>query len=197
MKKIIFSLVALLSLFVTQLQAAETYNFDPYHTAVSFKINHFGYSNPSGKWYANGTLIYDEANVANSKVNVIIKVGDIVTGIPKLDEHLLGKDFFNVAEFPTATFVSDKIKAKGKDKLVVTGNLTLHGVTKPVTLYVTINKIAVNPFFNKKVIGISASGEIKRSDFGISAYLPDLGDKVTLDIEAEAQLADIPPAAKR
>ncbi len=167
--------------------AAETYTLDPTHTYVQWRISHFGFSHPSGKWLATGTLVLDEAKPENSKVKVVIRTADIVTGIPKLDEHLKGPLFFDVAKFPTATFVSDKIDVTGKNTAKVSGTLTLHGVSKPMTLDVVLNKVGENPITNKMAAGFSAVAKIKRSDFGIIALAPGVGDEVQLNIEAEAQ----------
>lgn len=169
--------------------AAETYTLDPGHTYVLWHIKHFGYSTQSGKWYASGKLILDKDKPENSKVNADIKIADIVTGIPKLDTHLKGKDFFDVQKFPTATFVSDKVDVTGAKTANVHGILTLHGVAKPVTLAVTLNQDSVSPMTNKPTVGFTATTTIKRSDFGISAYLPGLGDEVKIDIESEASTA--------
>ncbi len=170
-------------------QAAETYKLDPYHTQVVWSINHFGFSNPSGKFASiDGTLILDEAKPENSKVEATITIANLFTGIEKLNEHLLGDTFFDAKKFPTATFASDKVEVTGKDTAKVTGNLTLHGVTKPVVLDVTLNKIGEN-MMHKKTAGFSASTTLKRSDFGISSYLPGLGDDVKIGIESEANLA--------
>lgn len=192
MKRLLTKLLVISALLlpVTQsVQAAETYKLDSGHTYVLWHISHFGFSNPSGKWYANGTLVLDEAKPQNSKVDVIINTADINTGIAKLDEHLKGKDFFNVDQFPTATFVSNKVNVTGKNTAKVQGTLTLHGVAKPVTLDVTLNKAGMSPVSNKKTVGFTASTKIKRSDFGITAYLPGLGDEVKINIEAEASPA--------
>jgi polyisoprenoid-binding protein YceI len=151
----------------------ETFQLDPGHTYVLWRISHFGFSYPAGKWMANGT----------------IKIGEIDTGNPKLNEHLLSKAFFDVAQFPTATFVSDKVNLTGKDTAKVTGVLTLHGVSKPVTLNVKLNKIGTNPITEKKAIGFSATTELKRSDFGMETLLPALGNEIKLNIEAEGELA--------
>jgi polyisoprenoid-binding protein YceI len=164
----------------------QAYTLDPTHTFVLFHINHMGFSNQVGKWQANGALTLDETALQNSKVNVTIQVADIVTGIDKLNEHLKGDQFFDVTHFPTATFVSNKVTVTGKNTAKVDGALTLHGVTKPVTLNVKINKIAVSPITQKKTVGFSATTQIKRSDYGIMAYLPGLADEVKLNIEGEA-----------
>lgn len=174
--------------------AADTYKFDGSHTAVTFHIDHFGFSKPSGKFMnVEGTLVLDEKNPSNSKVNVTIPVTEINTGVAKLDEHLKNKDFFDVAQFPTATFVSEKVDVKDATSATVTGNLTLHGVTKPVVLDVKLNKLGEN-FMKKQTAGFTATTTIKRSDFGISAYLPGLGDDVKIDIESEANKEDAAPA---
>ena len=183
LKTIIFFILFLPSTFIF---AAETYTFDPTHTYVLWHISHFGFSNPSGKWMANGSLVLDEAKPQNSKVNVVINVGDIITGIPELDKHLKGVNFFDVAQYPTATFISNKVNVTGKKTAKVQGILTVHGVSKPVTLNVELNKMGENPVTNKTSVGFSASTTINRSDFGISSFLPGLSDKVKLDIEAEA-----------
>lgn len=168
--------------------AADAYKLDPMHTAITWHINHFGFSNPSGKFMnVDGTLVLDPKNPAASKVSVTIPVADINTDIPALDEHLKSKDFFDVATFPTATFTSTSVDVTDKNKAVVHGNLTLHGVTKPIVLNVKLNKIGDN-MFKKQTAGFSATAVIKRSDFGISAYLPGLGDEVRLNIESEANL---------
>ena len=189
LSRVCFAIATFFLFFALPLEAqaaADTYTFDPNHTYVLWHVNHFGFSNPSGKWLADGTLVIDETKPQDSKVNVIIKTASIDTGIPKLDEHLKGPQFFDVAQFPTATFVSDKVTVTGKNTAKVSGILTVHGVSKPVTLDVTLNKVGVSPITNKKTAGFTASTTIKRSDFGITAYLPGLGDDVTINIEAEA-----------
>lgn len=112
MKKIFSPCVLLLStLFCANpVFSADNYTLDPMHTAVLWHINHFGFSNPSGKWMASGTLVLDEAAPKNSKVNATIQTANIITGIPELDKHLSGPLFFDVKQFPTATFVSTKIE---------------------------------------------------------------------------------------
>lgn len=174
---------------VSALAAAETYTLDPQHTFVLWHISHFGFSNPSGKWFANGTLVIDEAKPQTSKVNVIIKTADISTGLQELDDHLKGLLFFNVTKYPTATFVSDKVDVTGKNMAKVHGILTVHGVSSPITLNVMLNKMGVNPINNKQTIGFTAKATLNRSDFGINTLLPGLSDAVQLDIEAEAYKA--------
>ncbi|MBL0320417.1 MAG: YceI family protein [Alphaproteobacteria bacterium] len=169
--------------------AAETYKLDPNHTAVVWHISHFGFSNPSGKFMnIVGTLVLDEKKPENSKIEVAIPTDGGVSGVPKLDEHLKTKDFFNVEKYPSATYVSNSVEMTGKDTAKVHGKLTLLGVTKPVVLDVKLNKIGDN-MMKKKTAGFTATAQIKRSDFGMTTYLPGLGDDVTLSIETEATIS--------
>lgn len=169
--------------------ATEQYTLDDSHSYVGWQISHFGFSHPSGKWMATGTLELDKDSPQKSKVNVTINVADFITGIPKLDEHLKSEEFFDVDKYPTATFVSNKVTVTGKDTAKVQGDLTLHGVTKPVTLNVKLNEADVSPISKKMTAGFTATAIINRSDFGIKAYLPGLGDEVKLNIEVEAYKA--------
>jgi polyisoprenoid-binding protein YceI len=192
MKKIIakIAIIAGIScLFAGPAFAADTYKIDPSHSYVLWHINHFGFSNPSGKWMAEGTLTLDEKNPQNSKVDVTINVANVITGIPELDDHLRKDVFFDVKKFPTATFVSNKVVVTGKDAAKVSGILTVHGVSKPITLIVKLNKVGVNPITEKKTAGFTASTTLKRSDYNISTLLPGLGDEVKINIEAEAYKA--------
>jgi len=181
-------LIAGLLMLSATARAADTYTLDPTHTAVTWSINHFGFSNPWGKFsMITGSLTLDEAAPQNSKVTVTIPTAELATGIPKLDEHLKSADFFDIVSYPTATFVSNKVTLTGKDTANVEGILTLHGVSKLEVLNVTLNKIGQN-MMNKKTAGFSATTTIKRSDFGITKFLPMLGDDVKLYIESEANM---------
>lgn len=172
-------------------QAAETYAFDPTHTNIVWHANHFGFSNPSGRFgVTEGKLVLDEAAPQNSTVEVTIDVNGLVTGIEAFDTHLKSADFLDTAQFPTATFKSTAVEVTGEKTAKVTGDLTLHGVTKPVTLDMTLNKIDNNPLINKKTAGFSGKIVLKRSDFGISAYVPNVSDEVTIQIEAEANIVE-------
>jgi polyisoprenoid-binding protein YceI len=179
-------LIALLAI-PNKAQAADTYTFDPSHTSVIWKVAHMGFSAPHGIFSnIEGTLLFDEADVSKSKVDVVVKTDGISTGIKKFDDHLKNADFFDVEKFPEAKFVSTQVKKTGKKTGKVTGDLTLNGVTKPVTLDVTFNKKAPHPMNQKPTVGFSATGVIKRSEFGIKYALPAVGDDVTIQIEAEA-----------
>lgn len=184
-------LIPFIALLASYSYAAEKFTLDPQHSYVRWEVSHFGFSSPSGKWLANGTLDLDEKDPAKSKVEVTIDVENIITGIPDLDKHLRGALFFNTEKYPIATFVSDEVEVTGKDTAKVKGNLTLRGVTKPVTLDVKLNKYGKNPINDKDTAGFSATTTLKRSDFGIKTLLPGLGDKVKLAIEVEAFKSEI------
>lgn len=167
----------------------KAYMFDPLHSSVSWRISHFGYSHPSGKWMVeSGVIRFDEAKLSEARISATINIEDIDTGIPKLDQELIGQQFFDAAQYPTASFVSTNIRVKSANKFTVKGNLTLHGVTRAITLDAQINKIGIHPVTLHQTIGISANCKIRRSDFGIKAYLPGLSDEVDLAIEAEASV---------
>ena len=181
--------VVLFICFAIPVQATpENYTLDPNHTYVLWHIDHFGFSNPSGKWMAKGTLVLDETKPQNSKLNVTIDVSTIVTGISELDKHLQTEDFFDVKQFPTATYNSNKIVITGKKSANVFGVLKMHGISKPIVLNVKLNKIGLNIITNKKTAGFSATLTLKRSDFNLTTLLPGLSDEVKLNIEAEATL---------
>ncbi|HAT6979321.1 TPA: hypothetical protein JAN54_13730 [Legionella pneumophila] len=184
----IFAILAVFA-FSTDIYAEpQTLTLDNQHTYVLWKVKHLGFSTQAGKWYANGQLVLDKDNPQQSKVNVIIKIDDIVTGIPELDKHLKGKLFFDTKQFPTATFVSDKVEVTGKNKAKVYGMLTLHGVTKPIILDVLFNKAGINLLNDRETAGFSATTSLKRSDYGIKVLIPEVGDDVEIEIEAEAYL---------
>jgi polyisoprenoid-binding protein YceI len=166
--------------------APATYKIDPAHTSVQFNYAHnSGLSHMNGKFMnADGTVTLDEAAPANSKIDVSFAIDGVNTGVPALDAHLKTPDFFDAAKYPTATFKSTKVEVTGKDTAKVTGDLTLHGVTKPVVLDVKLNKISDD----KKKAGFAATATIKRSDFGIDKYVPVVSDQIDLSIDTELTL---------
>lgn len=171
---------------------AATYTLDPAHTQVVYSWTHFGFSHPSGQFgKIQGTLEFDAAAPTRSKVEVTIDMASLNTNVPALDEHLQKEDFFDVAKYPQATFKSTKVEA-GKDSkhLKVTGDLTLHGVTKPVVLEVTINKLGEHPMRKKPAAGFDATATLKRSEFGVGAYVPNISDEIALRITTETIAAD-------
>jgi polyisoprenoid-binding protein YceI len=186
MKKILAA--ALLTAFVAPAFAAPTqYTIDPGHSQVRFGWNHFGFSNIEARFdTVAGTFTYDPDNIAASSVEATIDVSSIDAGVDKLDEHLTSADFFDAAKFGTATYKSTQVAAAGEGKLKVDGDLTLHGVTRPVSLDVTINKIGPHGMTKKPSAGFDATASLKRSDFGIGQYVPNVSDEIKIAITVEA-----------
>jgi polyisoprenoid-binding protein YceI len=160
-----------------------TYQIEPYHTQVVFSLLHFGLTNYYGMFSgASGTLTLDPANLADSKLDVSVPVASISTTVPLLTEELKGHEWFDAAKFPVATFVSTAVMSTGKDSARVSGNLTLHGITRPVVLSVQLLGASVNPLSKAYSVGFEVSGTIKRGDFGINSALPAVGNDVKLRI---------------
>lgn len=164
----------------------ETYNFDTAHTQILFFVNHLGFSNSQGEFHEyEGNFTFDRAQPENSKIDVSIKTASIDMDDEKWDAHMKNEDFFNVEKFPDMTFKSTAIEVTGENTANIVGDLTLLGVTKPVTLAVTHNKSDKHPFSGKFVAGFSAEATIKRSEFGMNYGLPAVGDDVRVVIEVE------------
>jgi polyisoprenoid-binding protein YceI len=183
----IISLAALLALFSNSAFAeAKKYNIEPNHATVTWHANHLGFSNPSGKFTdIQGAIMFDAKNPSKSSVDVTIRIASLSTGLPKFDKHLKSADFFNLDEFDTAKFVSNKITVIGKNKAKIAGELTLMGITKPVVLNTTFNKVGPNPFNQVETIGFSATTTIKRSEFNMNYGIPNVSDNVNIAIEIE------------
>jgi len=166
--------------------AADTYSIDLRHTHPSYEIDHFGWSIQRGRFdNVTGTIVLDRVTKAGS-VDVRIEVSSVSTGVSKLDEHLKSEDFFDAAKYPTISFKSSKIVFNADAPSSVPGEMTILGVTKPVTLNVTHFSCGQHPMLKKEVCGAEARATIKRSEFGMSKFLPALGDEVKLLINVEA-----------
>lgn len=183
-------LASLLALAASGAQAADTYVIDPTHTQVEFTYSHFGFSNITGRFdTVESEFLFDAEDPTRSSVKVTIPMSSLSTGVEKLDAHLLNADFFDAEKFPTATFVSTGVTAAGEGRLKVAGDLTLHGVTRPVVLDVTINKVGEHPMLRTPAAGFDARTTIKRSEFGVGNYAPAVSDEVTIEITVESHLA--------
>ena len=184
----VLALAALLGASFAAQAAPVTYKLDPSHTMVLFSWNHFGYSNPTANLgIGEGTVVYDEAKPANSSVEVSLPLANLDTHVSALDEHLKKPDFFDAAKYPVVTFKSTRVEPLGGNKFKVTGDLTVHGVTKPVVLDATLNKAGMQPMLKVPAIGFDATATIKRSDFGMGAYVPNVSDEVQIRITTEAE----------
>ena len=183
------ALAGLLGAAVSVQAAPVTYKLDPGHTMVLFSWNHFGYSNPTANFgLGEGTLVFDEQHPANSSVEVSLPLADLDTHVPALDEHLKKPDFLNADQYPVVTFKSTEVQPLGGNKFKVTGNLTVHGVTRPVVLDATLNKVGPHPMTKAPSIGFDATASIKRSDFGVGAYVPNVSDELSIRITTEGSV---------
>lgn len=165
------------------------YQIDPTHTATVFTWNHFGFSTPSANFSdIQGTINVDNAKPASSSVNVTIPLASLNTNVKVLDDHLKTADFFDAEKYPNITFKSTKVQAISKTKYKITGDLTIKNVTKTVVLDATLNKQAVHPMSKAETIGFNATTSFDRSAFGVGAYVPNVGDKITVNITTEASV---------
>jgi polyisoprenoid-binding protein YceI len=163
---------------------AGTYQSDPSHSLVGFRVNHFGFNDYFGVFGdVTGTLVIDPANPNAAKVDVTIPLTGLSTASAKLSEHLKDASFFDAEKFPTVRFVSTKVTVDGTSAMIE-GDLTLRGVTKPVTLEADFTGAGINPFVKKETIGFEATTLIKRSDFGMNQAVPLISDEVRLGITA-------------
>ena len=167
-----------------------TYVIDPTHTTVLAQWNHLGFSNPSASFGdVEGRIVYDADNVSASSVEVTLPLSGLNSFVAKFDEHLRSADFFDAVAFPSATFKSTAVESAGGNKLKVTGDLTIKDITRPVVLDVTVNGFAPHPMIKRAAAGFDATTTIKRSDFGVGAYAPNVSDEVHLRITTEAVVA--------
>ena len=182
-------LILATSLAVASLPLQATpYTLEPDYTQGVFRWNHLGFSSPAAQFaQGQGTLEFDRADPTRSSVEVTIPLSTLSTGVPALDDDFRSTDFFDTARFPTATFKSTKVeKGMAMDRLEVTGQLTLHGMTRPVTLEVTVVKIGTNPRSGLPTVGFDATTTLKRSDFGLGRYVPQVGDEIQLHLTSQA-----------
>jgi len=159
---------------------------DPAHTKVTWSINHFGFSTYVGQFSeVSATLKLDPKSPGASSLEATVQTASVGTFNPRLDSHLKTADFLDVAKFPTATFKATSVKTTGERTADITGDLTLHGVTKPVVIQATFNRGGRNPADPTYRLGFQGKTVINRTDFGIKTYAPALGADVTLEIDAE------------
>ena len=168
------------------LAAPETFVVDGNHTFPRFSYNHLGYSIQMSRFdKATGTVTLDKA-AKTAAVDIVIDTKSVNTGSATFNEHIQGEDFLDTAKYSTAAFKSTKVVFDGDKPASIEGNLTLKGVTKPVTLTVTNFKAAPHPMLKKDAIGANAWTMVKRSEFNAGKYAPNVGDDVRIDIAIEA-----------
>jgi len=168
------------------LAAPESYTVDSRHTFPSFEVNHLGFSTQRGRFNKTTGKITLDREARTGTVEIEIEAASVDTGLDKLEEHLVGEDFFNVAKHPTLTFKSRSMTFSGDKPSSVAGDFTMLGVTKPVTLTISAFNCGVHPINKKNVCGADASATLKRSEFGMTKYVPGVSDEVKLQIQVEA-----------
>lgn len=186
------TIVAVLSAltFSPVFAAPETYALDTSHTYPRFSYSHFGFSKQLSRFNkTTGTVTLDKA-AKTGAVDVTIDMKSVDTGSDLFDQHIQGADFLDTANHPTATFKSTRVKFDGDKPVSVEGNLTIKGITKPVTLTITSFLAKPHPILKKDALGANATTMIKRSEFNAGKYAPNVGDEVTLEIAIEAIKAD-------
>jgi len=163
-----------------------TYALDQTHTYVTFSYLHQGLSHPLLRAVGvDGELTLDAEDLSNSRVAIAIETDSIRSNVDYFDEELASPKFFNAARFPHITFVADEFTLTDSRSGTLHGEVTIRGISKPLALAVTINGAMEHPMSGKPVIGLSAGGELKRSDFELDRFIPAVSDRVTLSIEAE------------
>jgi len=183
--------LAFVALLVTGLVAPAsaapvTYVVDPTHTYPRFSYSHFGLSTQLSRFnQTTGTVVLDKA-ARSATVDIVIDMKSVDTGYATFNEHIQAEDFLDTARYPTATFKSTKVTFEGDRPVSIDGNLTIKGITKPVTLKVNNFINMTHPMLNKDAIGADASTVIKRSDFNAGKYAPNVGDELTISIALEA-----------
>jgi len=189
------------ALAFSSLAFASTWEIDTSHASANFNVKHLGVTNVNGQLGpVTGKVEVDDKDVTKTKVDASIDVTGVDTRFAKRDAHLKSDDFFNVEKFPTATFKSTKIEKVSDTKLKVTGDLTMHGITKSVTLDTELSPEVKNPFSGANTRALSATGVINRQDFGLAwksaavETVKVVGDEVRLTIEAEISKKDAAPA---
>lgn len=184
--KIVFATLALAGSFAVTAVAADTYTIDPNHTFPVFEVNHLGYSVQHGRFNkTSGNITLDMAAKKGS-VDLTIETTSLDMGFPLWDEHMSADGFFNTAKFPTMTFKSNKLVFKDGKVVAAEGDFTMLGVTKPLTVIVNGFVCGDHPMNKKAMCGANIGGTIKRSDFGMTKYVPAISDEVKIHVPVEA-----------
>ena len=186
MKKQLATLVLAIAAAAPALAAPETFSLEPNHSFPRFSYSHLGYSIQMSRFdKATGTVVLDKA-AKTASVDIVIDTKSVSTGSTLFNEHIQGEDFLDTAKYPTATFKSTKVNFEGDTPTSIEGQLTLKGITKPVTLKVTSFLAKPHPMAKKDAIGANATTTVKRTDFNMGKNAPYVGDEVTIDIAVEA-----------
>ena len=186
MKKTLATLAVATLVSVPAFAAPETYGIDGTHTYPRFEYNHLGFSNQVHRFTkTSGTVTWDRA-ARTGAVDISIDASSVDTGYALFNQHIQAEDYFDTARYPTITFKSTAVKFDGEKPVAIDGNLTIKGVTRPVTLTVTAFHSAPHPMLKRDAIGANAVAKVKRSEFNMGKNVPYVGDDVTLSISLEA-----------
>ncbi len=178
--------VLLATLLAAPAYAADNYTIDSRHTWPVFEVNHLGFSTQRGRFNKSSGKITLDTAAKKGSVELVIETASLDMGLDKWDEHMKSDEFFNVAQFPTMRFVSDKLVFDGDKVVAAEGSFTLLGVTKPLTLTVSNFRCAPHPMVKKPACGADISATLKRSDFGMAKFVPAVSDEVKITSPVEA-----------
>jgi polyisoprenoid-binding protein YceI len=174
---------------------AEKYDIDASHSGVVFSWNHFGFSHPTARFdKIEGSVLLDQADLTKSSVSVTLPLEGLDTGVAQLDGVLKSPDFFDANEYPTITFKSTRVERTAGNGLRISGDLSVHGVTRPVKLDATVNKIGIFEIpgvVKAPTAGFDATIVVKRSDFGVNKYVPAVSDDISVHITLDAKQAQV------
>lgn len=190
MKRIVIAIAASLSL--SAIAAPETYVADKNHTVARFEYNHFGYSTQQSRFDSTTGKVTIDLAAKTGSADISIDVKSVNTGVAKLNDHLKSDDFFDAEKFPTITFKSHNFKFDGDRLAAVDGDLTIKGITKPVTLTVTSFVCKPNAMSKKDMCGANATTRIKRSEFNTGKYAPAVSDEIAISVAIEAVKEESP-----
>lgn len=188
MNKYILSL-AFATTFSSGVVMADTYKIDPAHTATVFSWTHFGFSTPSANFSdIQGTINIDEKKPSQSSVVVTIPVKSLNTNVVALDKELQQANWFDAAKYPNITFKSTQVQTTDKQHFKISGDLTVKGVTQPVVLNAILNKQGIHPMTKLQTVGFNATTTFDRSAFGLGGFVPNVSDKITVNLTTEASI---------
>lgn len=166
--------------------AADNYTIDSRHTWPVFEVNHMGFSTQRGRFNSSSGKIMLDTAAKKGSVELVIETASLDMGLDKWDEHMKSEDFFNVAQFPAMRFTSDKLVFDGDKVVAAEGSFTLLGVTRPLTLTVSNFRCAPHPMLKKPACGADITATLKRSEFGMTKYVPAVSDEVKISVPVEA-----------
>ena len=182
----LIAMAGMATMQTTSLAAPASYAVDPKHTYASFEIDHLGLSLARGTFDRTSGSITLDVNTGTGHIEIVIDTASIDTGLAKRDQHLRAAEFFNVEKYPTMTYVATTLRFDGNRLIGADGHLTLLGQTLPVSLQITRFYCGKHPIHKKPACGADAETTIRRSDWGMTTYVPTIGDEVTIRIGVEA-----------